>query len=286
MSHLRTAAARLLFGLVPLFAGSCADLRPGFLCAADEECAQGGVHGRCEPAFYCSFPDLNCSSGQRYGTWAGGLSGQCVSATEDGGPEAGADGPADAADDAPAPGDAAPDGPAAAFVVGYNFGDDAPSVVIDGRDFAAQGVAGSASLRVEPIGGIGGVASWTTYFPPDQFVPPVDQPRADLLNHHFSVHDGGITITQGLTNGTYVVSTYHLENNADYWRSYNLAVQGTPVTTEPVSLPQYHWVKLGPYEAEVIDGMLSVELLQITSDASIAGLEIWTTTGGVVQPLP
>ena len=289
MSHLRLAG--LMGALLPLIAAACADLSPGFRCAADEECVQGDVQGRCEAALYCSFPDAACPSGQRYGAWAGGLSDQCVTPAADGGLEAGADGPGDGPDDAgpddgPPPGDAAPDGPGAAFVIGYNFGDDAPAVVIDGHDFAAQTVAGSASLRLDPIDGGSGVLSWTSYFPPDQFVPPVDRPLADLLNHHFSVNTGGIAITQGLTNGSYLVSTYHLENNPDYSRSYTIAVQGTVVTPTPIYLQQYHWVKTGPYSAEVVDGTLRVELLEITGDASIAGLEIWTTSGGEVQALP
>ncbi len=47
-----------------------------FLCGADTEC---GTDGTCESSGYCSFPDTECSSGQRYGEHAGtGLANMCV----------------------------------------------------------------------------------------------------------------------------------------------------------------------------------------------------------------
>lgn len=50
-----------------------------FLCESDEVCQQGGVSGLCQPSGYCSFPDDECATGQRYGEHAGGpLAGECV----------------------------------------------------------------------------------------------------------------------------------------------------------------------------------------------------------------
>jgi hypothetical protein len=47
-----------------------------FQCETDQQCqADGGV---CEATGYCSFPDADCESGQRYGEYAGGLAGECV----------------------------------------------------------------------------------------------------------------------------------------------------------------------------------------------------------------
>lgn len=46
-----------------------------FTCTSDESC--GG--GQCELNGYCSFPDEDCESGQRFGEFAGGgVAGQCV----------------------------------------------------------------------------------------------------------------------------------------------------------------------------------------------------------------
>lgn len=53
-----------------------------FVCVSDEDCnAQPG--GQCEASGYCSFPDAECITGQRYGDAAGeGLSQRCVPAEE------------------------------------------------------------------------------------------------------------------------------------------------------------------------------------------------------------
>lgn len=50
-----------------------------FLCESDEVCQQGATTGLCQPSGYCSFPDDECATGQRYGAYAGGsLAGECV----------------------------------------------------------------------------------------------------------------------------------------------------------------------------------------------------------------
>lgn len=49
-----------------------------FPCAADSECQDGGQGGICQPEGVCSFPDPDCTSGQRFGAHAGGLAGECV----------------------------------------------------------------------------------------------------------------------------------------------------------------------------------------------------------------
>lgn len=47
-----------------------------FACGDDEACGQGGT---CQPEGWCSFPDANCESGQRFGEHSGaGLAGTCV----------------------------------------------------------------------------------------------------------------------------------------------------------------------------------------------------------------
>ncbi len=46
-----------------------------FSCQQDAECGQGGT---CQAIGHCSFPDPDCSSGQRFGDNAGSLSGDCV----------------------------------------------------------------------------------------------------------------------------------------------------------------------------------------------------------------
>lgn len=48
-----------------------------FSCEDSSQCA-GDSPGTCEPSGFCSFPDPECESGQRYGGLAGSLSNACV----------------------------------------------------------------------------------------------------------------------------------------------------------------------------------------------------------------
>jgi hypothetical protein len=66
-------------------------------CASAVECGAAGV---CEPSGFCSFADVGCTGGRRYGDGAGDLSGECVGSGGDlDGP--GADAVIDARVDAP-----------------------------------------------------------------------------------------------------------------------------------------------------------------------------------------
>ncbi len=59
-------------------AGSCAPIGP-FACADDDQCRDEGLAGQCS-AGYCSYPDDDCSSGQRYSEHAAAdLANDCVS---------------------------------------------------------------------------------------------------------------------------------------------------------------------------------------------------------------
>ncbi len=49
-----------------------------FHCASSEQCRSGATPGTCEASGYCSFPDAECSSGQRYDATAGELGDACV----------------------------------------------------------------------------------------------------------------------------------------------------------------------------------------------------------------
>jgi hypothetical protein len=49
-----------------------------FLCNDAGDCVGAGVDGVCQPDGFCSFPDGECPSGQRYGAHSGSVSGECV----------------------------------------------------------------------------------------------------------------------------------------------------------------------------------------------------------------
>jgi len=70
----RRSARAFLVGLVvggALGAGACQSSAT-FACTASDECESQGAIGTCQPNGYCSFPDIGCISGQRYGEHAGG----------------------------------------------------------------------------------------------------------------------------------------------------------------------------------------------------------------------
>ncbi len=173
----------------------------------------------------------------------------------------------------------------AAFVCGYNFGDTtAQDVSLDGHTLAAQTTGGNSTLSIRGAGGP--LNAWVTDIPVDDFVPAATESHAALFNEHFSVSAGGMVLAQGVTNGTYQLYTYHMENLPSHSRSFDIVIEGQTVTASPVDLEQYHWVRMGPFEAEVTDGVLDIELRHVTGDASIMGLELFSTSGGAVQDLP
>jgi hypothetical protein len=58
---------------------ACAPPAGSFACEADSECVLAGAQGICQPVGYCSFPDPDCNSGQRYGEYGPiGVGGRCV----------------------------------------------------------------------------------------------------------------------------------------------------------------------------------------------------------------
>ena len=61
---------------------------PLFLCHDSSDCTENGVDGTCQPGGLCSFPDDDCTTGQRYGNHAGNVSGECVPNVDETGGEA------------------------------------------------------------------------------------------------------------------------------------------------------------------------------------------------------
>lgn len=49
-----------------------------FTCIDAADCIGAGVDGMCQADGFCSFPDPDCASGQRYGSHSGSLAGKCV----------------------------------------------------------------------------------------------------------------------------------------------------------------------------------------------------------------
>ena len=66
-----------MMGLGGAALGSCIDLQP-YRCSADDDCRSQAIAGQCQAVGYCSYPDQQCDSGQRFSDLAGPLASQCT----------------------------------------------------------------------------------------------------------------------------------------------------------------------------------------------------------------
>jgi len=114
-------------------AAACSPFGGGeFVCMQDDQCQGGPGGGMCEADGRCSFPDPACSTGRRYGGFAGSRSNTCV------GGGSGIDAPFDP--DAPdAPFDSSIDSPMAPFC------DPSDATLAGCWQFEGNGIDGSGS---------------------------------------------------------------------------------------------------------------------------------------------
>ncbi|MEM9457818.1 MAG: LamG domain-containing protein [Myxococcota bacterium] len=84
-----------------------------FSCQSDAQCFTDGA-GLCQPTGYCSFPDEDCQSGQRYGELSGPFAKSCVPlgamASEPTGVASTSSGTPETSDDGPSPDSGSPPG--------------------------------------------------------------------------------------------------------------------------------------------------------------------------------
>lgn len=77
--------ALLLFAALAAAAGCRPSLPGSYQCTTSSQCAFAGAQGVCEPSGACSFPDVTCPSGRRYGQYGPpGLAGACVDPSNSG----------------------------------------------------------------------------------------------------------------------------------------------------------------------------------------------------------
>ena len=70
---------KLASWLIALALAVAGCVRPGaFHCTSNADCVLSGAAGTCELVGFCSFPDLQCAGGSRFGQQSGAYAGQCV----------------------------------------------------------------------------------------------------------------------------------------------------------------------------------------------------------------
>jgi hypothetical protein len=147
------------------------------------------------------------------------------------------------------------------FIKGINFNGAAKA--IEGNQWLAET---SAGLTLSTVLRHTGAATFT---------PAVDSPTNDMLNSDI-YSSGSISVRQTLANGTYEIYLWNRENFKANFRSYHVKLQDIQVTAEPIgAMPVNQWRKYGPYRAEVKDGVLKLELVKVTGDATISGMAIY-----------
>lgn len=164
--------------LIAVLLGGCLR-KTEFKCQTNDQCSTGGA---CEMTTgYCSFADMDCPDGRRYGDLSGDLSGQCVGGGGSGVVDAGADGPGIV--DAP---------PSGCPATGY--------AVITG--------AGAHHYRV-----IAGTANWTTQKglcsadgPGAYLAVPNDQAELTAILAAAGGAHSWVGIDDQMTEGTYVTT--------------------------------------------------------------------------------
>ncbi|MBM7569234.1 fibronectin type III domain-containing protein [Paenibacillus sacheonensis] len=152
------------------------------------------------------------------------------------------------------------------FVKGINFNGGAAT--INGNAWLAESSAGLT---------LSAVSRTTSALTPS---PAVDGATSGMLNSAIW-NSGNFSVDQSLTNGTYQVYLWVIENYAANYRSFNVNLEGASATSSPIgSLALGSWVRYGPYAATVGDGVLDMDVLKVTGDPHLMGMEIWSTGGG------
>ncbi|MFC5471515.1 glycosyl hydrolase [Cohnella suwonensis] len=151
----------------------------------------------------------------------------------------------------------------AAFVKGINMNGGA--VTINGNSWLAESAAG---LTLSTI------SRGSTSFTPS---PAVDSATNSMLNT-VVYHNTNFSVGQTITNGSYQVYVWAMENYTSNYRSFHVKLEGAQVTSSPIGqLTLGNWQRYGPYDVTVGDDALNMELVKVTGDPMLMGMEIYTT---------
>ena len=157
-----------------------------------------------------------------------------------------------------------PPAPGAAFVKGINV--NGTAATINGNSWISYASALATGFSTaNPI--------FSTNI---TFTPAVDSDTNRMLNTGIWGQASDVNFSQTLSNGSYFVYLWTVENYVSNYRSFNVKLEGTQVASAIGSLPNNTWQRYGPYSVTVSDGSLNVNLVRVTGDPTIQGLEIWS----------
>lgn len=158
-----------------------------------------------------------------------------------------------------------------AFVKGINLNGGA--VTIEGNAWSSYSSALSSGLTISTV-------NHATHDVVPQ--PATDAATTSMLRSEIW-YTGDVALSQALSNGTYTVYFWVLEDFRQGYRSFDVSLEGVArgtISTGSVG----SWKKYGPFTTTVSDGTLNVSLNRIFGDVLLQGVVILNagspTTGG------
>lgn len=156
---------------------------------------------------------------------------------------------------------------AADFVKGINFNGGA--VTVEGNSWISYSSALSSGLSFSPAPSV-----WTSQMTPS---PAVNSATSSMLNS--AVYStGNFSFSQTMSNGSYHVYFWVMENYQNNARAFDIRLEGNTVATQIGTMNLSSWVKYGPYSANVTDGALNVDLMRRFGDPHLMGMAIYSGT--------
>ncbi|SDW57586.1 fibronectin type III domain-containing protein [Paenibacillus sp. CF384] len=155
------------------------------------------------------------------------------------------------------------------FVKGINF--NGAAATINGNAWLAESAAGLTLSTVSRA---------STSITPS---PAVDSATSGMLKTGIW-NSANFSVDQALTNGSYSVYLWVMENHQNNYRTFNVNLEGAQATTSPIgSLTLGGWQRYGPYAVTVSDGVLDMDVIKVTNDPHLMGMEIYSSGGGDTQ---
>jgi mannan endo-1,4-beta-mannosidase len=153
------------------------------------------------------------------------------------------------------------------FVKGINFNGNA--VTILGKPWLSYSSALSQGLTVS------GASTDSKAVTPN---PVVDSATSQMLNTllYASTDTGSMSLNQTLTNGTYHIYLWTMENWQSNSRQWNLVAEGVQVATGLGKIALNAWKRYGPYTVTVKDSVLNLNLVGVVGRPMVMGLEIYS----------
>ncbi len=151
----------------------------------------------------------------------------------------------------------------AGFVLGVNLGGGA--VTIEGNAWRSDATARSNGMTTTAPN----VAS--TNVTPS---PTTDNATRSMLNS--AIWGGSFSVGQTITNGSYDVYLWVIENYQSNIRRFDVRVEGTTAASGIGNLALGAWVKYGPYRTSVNDGRLDLDLVAVAGDPHLMGFAVFS----------